>query len=321
MGTTSSKTSKKSSTFSRISSTKQRASKRFLKHNSAVYPSTVPSSTNNEQIECNNNSQSSLKTKTNDESTVVIRKKGSDDSLSPSTPSSKKEKKKKKSDAIASGDEAVSTYHKTNICYYKVETGKYLKLPSDTKHKSNDGCYIKLSNGSFRHLMVPDGAGSRPDVSFKPVKDVRQSLPMPKISDRDKEKSEDKQPQNRRVMVTMIDGGLPVVAVSKRDRTSHSMKKEKDKAKVMQTIQLSSLRRELSLRWSRIKASCVNALLVCDLETRMFDWAFITVVIGVKRRYAHRFGEGFNVVVVKVKNKKLLIFQIFPQVFLATNIA
>lgn len=235
MGTTSSKTSKKSSTFSRISSTKQRASKRFLKHNSAIYPSTVPSSTNNEQIECNNNSQSSLKTKTNDESAVVIRKKVSDDSLSPSNPSSKKEKKKKKSDAAASGDEVVSTYHKTNICYYKVETGKYLKLPSDTKHKSNDGCYIKLSNGSFRHLMVPDGAGSRPDVSFKP-KDVRQSLPMPKISDRDREKSEDR--QNRRVMVTMIDGGLPVVAVSKRDRTSHSIKK--DKAKVMKN-QLSSL--------------------------------------------------------------------------------
>lgn len=237
MGTTSSKTPKKSSTFSRISSTKQRASKRFLKHNSAVYPSTVHKSTNNENIECNNNSQGSLKPKTSDETTVVMRKKESDDSLSPSTPSSKKEKKKKKPDSTASGDESISTYHKTNVCYYKVETGKYLKLPSDTKHKSNDGCYIKLSNGSFRHLMVPDGAGSRPDVSFKP-KDVRQSLPMPKISDRDKEKSEDKQHQNRRVMVTMIDGGLPVVAVSKRDRTSHSMKKEKDKAKV---ISLSSL--------------------------------------------------------------------------------
>lgn len=232
MGLTSSKTTKKSSTFSRISSTKQqRASKRILKHNSAVYPSVVPSSTNNEKIECNNNSQGSLKNKANDESTVVIRKKGSDDSLSPATPNSKKEKKKKKSDATGSGDDVVSTYHKTNVCYYKVETGKYLKLPSDTKHKSNDGCYIKLSNGSFRHLMVPDGAGSRPDVNFKP-KDVRQSLPMPKISD--KEKSEDKQPQNRRVMVTMIDGGLPVVAVSKRDRTSHSIKKEKDKAKVKQ---------------------------------------------------------------------------------------
>lgn len=233
MGTTSSKTPKKTSTFSRFSSTKQRASKRFLKHNSTIYPSTVPSNTTSEQLEPNNNSQSSLKHKTSDETTVVIRKKGNDgseESLAPTTPkSSKKEKKKKKSDGAASGDDAISTYHKTNVCYYKVENGKYLKLPNDTKHKSNDGCYIKLSNGSFRHLMVPDGAGSRQEVCYKP-KDIRQSLPMPKISDR--EKVEEKQPANRKVMVTMIDGGLPVVAVSKRDRNSHSMKKEKEKTKV-----------------------------------------------------------------------------------------
>lgn len=258
MGTTSSKTPKKTSTFSRFSSTKQRASKRFLKHNSTIYPSIVPSNTTSEQLEPNNNSQSSLKHKTS-ETTVVIRKKGNDgseESLPPTTPrSSKKEKKKKKSDGAASGDDAISTYHKTNVCYYKVENGKYLKLPNDTKHKSNDGCYIKLSNGSFRHLMVPDGAGSRQEVCYKP-KDIRQSLPMPKISDR--ERVEEKQPVNRKVMVTMIDGGLPVVAVSKRDRNSHSMKKEKEKTKVRSVV--CDMRSELIVKmhldeseeWSRM---------------------------------------------------------------------
>lgn len=234
MGTTPSKSPKKSPSFTRAPSTKQRASKRFLKTTSAIYPS-VPSNANSGQIEHNNNSPSLVIIEAaKDESTVVIRKKSSDESLVTSmTPkSSKKDKKKKKSDGAVSGDDSISTYHKTNVCYYKVENGKYLKLPNDTKHKSNDGCYIKLSNGSFRHLMVPDGAGSRHEVSYKPIKDVRQSLPMPKISDRDKEKSEEKQPQNRKVMVTMIEGGLPVVAVSKREKTSNSIKKDKDKTKV-----------------------------------------------------------------------------------------
>lgn len=222
---------------------KQRASKRFLKHNSAIYPSSVPSSTNSEQIEHNNNAPSIITTSdSKDESTVVIRRKGSDESLTaPTVRHSKKEsKKKKKADAAQSGDDSVSTYHQTNVCYYKVENGKYLKLPTDTKHKSNDGCYIKMSNGSFRHLMVPDGAGSRHEVSYKPVKEVRQSLPPPKI-DRDREKNEEKQPQNRKVMVTMIDGGLPVVAVSKREKTTNSIKK--DKAKVKENFRR---------RWARI---------------------------------------------------------------------
>lgn len=77
--------------------------------------------------------------------------------------------------------------------------------------------------------MVPDGSG-RDDVSYKPPKDVRHTMPAPKTSDKDKEKKDDKvQPQNRKVMVTMMDGGLPVVAVSKRDKTSNSVKKEKAK--------------------------------------------------------------------------------------------
>lgn len=230
MGASSSKPPKKSSsTFSRFASVNKRASKRILMPNSAIYPSNLPSNKNSETVEHNNNS---LKSLTHEDSNVVIRNKtnglASDESLGSLTPkSSKKEKKKKKSEAAASGEDTVSTYHKTNVCYYMVENGKFLKLPSDTKHKSNDGCYVKLSNGSFRHLMVPDG--SHQEVNFKAV---RQSMPVQKSSDKDRDKSEEKQPQNRKVMVTMIDGGLPVVAVSKRDKTAH-LKKDREKIKVI----------------------------------------------------------------------------------------
>lgn len=227
MGASSSKPPKKSSsTFSRFASVNKRASKRILMPNSAIYPSNLPSSKTSETVEHNNNS---LKSLPSEDANVVIRNKGnglaSDESFGSLTPkSSKKEKKKKKSDAAVSGEDTVSTYHKTNVCYYMVENGKFLKLPSDTKHKSNDGCYVKLSNGSFRHLMVPDG--SHHEVNFKAV---RQSMPVQKV---DRDKSEEKQPQNRKIMVTMIDGGLPVVAVSKRDKTSH-LKKDRDKIKVI----------------------------------------------------------------------------------------
>jgi hypothetical protein len=239
MGTTPSKTPKKTSTISRFTASKARASKRILKQNSTVYPSTVPCSTKSETIEHNNNSPESLPSASHDGATVSLRNKSSartsDESLSPSTPrSSKKEKKKKKSDSAVNGDESISTYHKTNVCYYKVENGKFLKLPSDTKHKSNDGCYVKLSNGSFRHLMVPDGAGSRQELNIK-IKDLRHSMPVQRIQEKEREKNEDKPQQNHKVMVTMIDGGLPVVAVSKRNRTTNSSKKDKNKVKSMGT--------------------------------------------------------------------------------------
>lgn len=86
--------------------------------------------------------------------------------------------------------------------------------------------------------MVPDGAASRSDLPVKTV-DVRQSMPVQKASDKNKDKLEDKQNQNRKVMVTMIDGG-PVVAtayaVSKKDKVSSSSKKSRDSKKVMKII-------------------------------------------------------------------------------------
>lgn len=235
MGSTASKPPKTPSTFSRIAS--KRTSKRIFKQNSAVYPLAVPCDKKSENIENNNNSMQSLKPlNIEEEAVVVIRKKHNDEVSDDSSHiisrrNSKKEKKKRKSEAAPSGDDIISTYHQTNICYYQVENGKYLKLPNDTKHKSNDGCFIKMSNGSFRHVMVPDGSGSHQSMIVQ-TKDVRQSMPVQKISEKGKAKNDNKQQENRRVMVTMIDGGLPVVAVSKRDKTSNHLKKEKDKLKV-----------------------------------------------------------------------------------------
>lgn len=238
MGSATSKA--KSTTISPLVSTK-RASKRILKRNSAIYPTSPPQnvSDTSELIETNNNTPQNTP---QEDETVVIRNKSqvnsNGDISTPTTPKNAKKDKKKRKGDTQSGDEAAPTYHQTNVCYYKVENGTFLKLPNDTKHKSNDGCYVKLSNGSFRHLMVPDGAGSRPEVNFKPDgseqrsnnrKDVRQSMPVPpkslNVGSEEKEK-------NRKVMVTMIDGGLPVVAVSKRDKAANLAKKEKEKHKV-----------------------------------------------------------------------------------------
>lgn len=79
--------------------------------------------------------------------------------------------------------------------------------------------------------MVPDGAASRSDVQIKtPVN--RQSMQSQKTSDKNKDRVEDKQVPNRKVMVTMIDGG-PVVAtayaVTKKDKNSNSSKKRESK--------------------------------------------------------------------------------------------
>lgn len=225
MGSASSKTPKKPNN-SAFSPSNKRASKRILKRSSAIYPSNVPRNEDVENIETNNN----LCEDENGDSTVVIRNKGNDDeasndeSIIASTPkSAKKEKKKKRSEVEA---DAASIYHQTDVCYYKVENGKYLKLPNDTKHANHD-CYVKMSNGSFRHLANPDGSRSEADHNKS---HTRQSMPVQKTSDREKEKTEERQPQNRKVMVTMIDGGTIVASV--RDRTSNLVKKEKEKAKV-----------------------------------------------------------------------------------------
>lgn len=86
--------------------------------------------------------------------------------------------------------------------------------------------------------MVPDGAASRSDVQIKtPVN--RQSIQSQKTSDKNKDRVEDKQVTNRKVMVTMIDGG-PVVAtayaVTKKDKNTNSSKKTRDSKKVTKKL-------------------------------------------------------------------------------------
>lgn len=175
-----------------------------------------------------------------------------------------KEKKKKNEIAVESGN----TYHKTNSCYYKLENGTFFKFPSNTFHKSNDGCYTKLSNGSFRHLLFKnkeiqgfgDGeemnAGSGGNISQPaPTKHSRASMPANATT---KIHNDAKTPltqtsgvnhhvttttalqQNRKVMVTMIDGGLPVVAVSKPNKTNSTTKKDKNKVIKKHLIKLVS---------------------------------------------------------------------------------
>ena len=169
------------------------------------------------------------------------------------TKTKEKRKKKEKEIAVESGN----TYHKTNACYYKLENGTFFKFPSNTFHKSNDGCYTKLSNGSFRHLLFKnkemqgfgDGeemnAGSGGNISQPaPTKHSRASMPANSTT---KHHNDTKSPnsgtnnhvttttalqQNRKVMVTMIDGGLPVVAVSKPNKSTT----KKDKNKVIQLL-------------------------------------------------------------------------------------
>lgn len=216
MGASTSKTPKKI-----ILSKNERASKRILKRNSTIYPSSSVPCKENILLEPPQNDQG-------DSQEVVLRNSPKNCEASPSSiRNSKKEKKKKKTENAASGDENISTYHQTDVCYYKVENGKFLKLPSNTKHKSNDGsCYVKVSNGSFRHFCDAS------EISDVKSKEVRQSMPVQKSVEKDKEKNDEK--RCRQVMVTMLDGGaLPVLAISKR---SNSNKKEKLKVKICQPL-------------------------------------------------------------------------------------
>lgn len=240
MGTTPSKATKQlNNVTNSFAPTKTRLSKRILKRNSAIYPS----STNSKILEVsekNNNSASAIlsaakehENNSSSSSHVVMRNKSENEPSKHSNESisdnnnqraSKRDSKmlsskKKKVDSAAS-KESVSTYHQTNVCYFKVDDGKFLKLPSDTKHKSSDGCYVKQQNGSFRHINFNTEHENETPKSTK--KDTNHHN---KSANNDN-KDAPNQSQNRKVLVTMIDAGLPVVAISKRDKTS-TVKKEK----------------------------------------------------------------------------------------------
>uniref|UniRef100_A0A1L8DKI7 MAP/microtubule affinity-regulating kinase 3 n=1 Tax=Nyssomyia neivai TaxID=330878 RepID=A0A1L8DKI7_9DIPT len=178
-------------------------------------------------------------------------------------------------------------YHKTDNCYYKTPDGGYHKLPQDSFHKTSEGCYIKMTDGSFRRLddvkaaAAKDSNGSG-DTSVSSqsryksnmMKFLRRSKSHTPgtIKEMQKEKAAAGHPapnnttanHNRRVMVTMIDGGLPVVATSKQrdhQRTSKSkvkviMNKDrfkdsngKDSSKHKGSPNMQQLRSGMPSRW------------------------------------------------------------------------
>lgn len=240
MGTTPSKATKQlNNVTNNFAPTKTRLSKRILKRNSAIYPS----STNSKILdvsEKNNNSASAILTSKDHDSTVVVnlRNKSENEAASKHSNESisnlstenqrvsvKRDSKKKKKVDSAASKESVSTYHQTNYCYFKLDDGKFLKLPSDTKHKSSDGCYVKQTNGSFRHINFNAENSANHESADATKSSSRKEALNSSQKSHDKENVPNPN-HNRKVLVTMIDAGLPVVAISKRDKTS-SVKKEK----------------------------------------------------------------------------------------------
>lgn len=153
---------------------------------------------------------------------------------------------------------AVEGYHKTDHCYYKRPDGGYLKLPPDSYHKMSEGCYVKRTDGTFVRIDSASTIGQSQNsnksgvpidattaAEIRPKSNVLRFLKRSKSHtpstmkelQREKDRMEKIQNRidrnaaqqlanatgqppatNRRVMVTMIDGGLPVVATSKADR-------------------------------------------------------------------------------------------------------
>lgn len=240
MGTTPSKATKQlNNVTNSFAPTKTRLSKRILKRNSAIYPSSTTSKLLEVNEKNNNSASAILSGKDHDSSTVVVNlrnksenehsSKHSNESISNLSTenqraSVKRDSKKKKKVDSAASKESVSTYHQTNYCYFKLDDGKFLKLPSDTKHKSNDGCYVKQTNGSFRHINFnAENANNNENQADATKSSSRKEALNSSQKGQDKENVPNPN-QNRKVLVTMIDAGLPVVAISKRDKT---VKKEK----------------------------------------------------------------------------------------------
>jgi MAP/microtubule affinity-regulating kinase len=161
------------------------------------------------------------------------------------------------------------SYHKTEICYYKTPDGGYHKLPDDSYHKKSEGCYVKLDNGNFKKLnelsnstnLNNESISKSIHVKSNVMKFLKRSKSHTPGTIREMQKEKERisingpatkalhsqnqhspastttnqqqsmQQPNRRVMVTMIDGGLPVVATSKPHVTKLSKEKEKEMQK------------------------------------------------------------------------------------------
>lgn len=159
-------------------------------------------------------------------------------------------------------------YHKTDVCYYKTVTGTYQKLPHDSYHKMTENCYVKLNDGSYRRFSDINnsiGATAEDQVQLRVKSHVKRFLNRSKshtpatIKEMQRQQKENSEgptlgilnetttaasttqqqqqqqqpaPQNRRVMVTMIEGGMPVVATSKASKSSGAKSKNRTTSKV-----------------------------------------------------------------------------------------
>ncbi|XP_063707014.1 serine/threonine-protein kinase MARK2 isoform X4 [Culicoides brevitarsis] len=161
-------------------------------------------------------------------------------------------------------------YHKTDVCYYKTLDGGYHKLPHDSYHKMTVNCYVKIQDGSFRKFDEINNsiAGSSDDtVQLRVKSHVKRFLNRSKShtpatikemqraqkdgaaaheasliennasfagtttsNHQTTQQQQQQQPQNRRVMVTMIEGGMPVVATSKANSANKSVKSNKNRS-------------------------------------------------------------------------------------------
>lgn len=136
-------------------------------------------------------------------------------------------------------------YHKTDNCYYRSPDGGYHKLPSDSYHKMSEGCYVKTGDGSFRRLETastnPNGSDSHSQnsgqtkVKSQVMKFLKRSKSHTPATLKELQKEKENRSnnsgatggtsgageKNRKVVVTMMEnGGLPIVATSKADRSS-----------------------------------------------------------------------------------------------------
>lgn len=159
------------------------------------------------------------------------------------------------------------SYHKTGVCYYKAVDGAFHKLPHDSYHKMTEMCYVKLQNGSFRRfedITNAIAAAEEDQVQLRVKNHVKRFLnrskshtpatikekqrqqhlkekELPEVPSSNSTYSQpsstqhnntaphhNQQPQNRRVMVTMIEGGMPVVATSKTGHTKSAKAKNRN---------------------------------------------------------------------------------------------
>lgn len=142
-------------------------------------------------------------------------------------------------------------YHKTDSCYYKTPDGGYHKLPPDSYHKMSEVCYNKMPDGSFRRLdnltlpnnmSIPSDGGlsqQHHKVRNQIIRFLKRSKSHTPATIKEMQKTKEKEREHRmstvaakptahhttggtgsrKVVVTMMENGLPIVATSHKSNT------------------------------------------------------------------------------------------------------